>query len=201
MEKGDGHGRVVIGAAREKVRAACESLAESGGYHIAASYGNGREMLQMTASLGADLALVDGKMEGLDGIQVGESLSATMPVVFILSPKQLENMTVAQGRNEDNRYYVGLHFSKKAILQTMGFALETARNMRALEAEMSLLRDRQQRRRDMNLAKGMLMQSLGLDEHQAHQWLQRKSMDTGRNMEELVEEVLKARPAGGGEEA
>lgn len=180
---------LVIGSAREKVRAACGELAEAGGYAVAAAYSNARELLQQAPALQPDLALLDEKMEGLDGVTASESLRVVCPCVIMLPPRRLESMTVSEA---DNRYFVGLHFSRRAILHTMAFALESAAEMRLLEGRMEALRQQQQRRRDLNIAKGIVMSELQLNEQAAHRLLQSHSMASGRSLEELVAEVLAA---------
>ena len=190
MRKRDEGPSVIIGSARERVRRACMQLLEEAGYTVAGVYANAGELLQTAPALHPDLALLDEKMEGLDGLTVSESLGGVCPCVVILSPKRLEGMTVAQGEGADNRYFVGLHFSRKAILHTMAFALASAEKMRSLERQMEELRQQQQRRRDINVAKGILMQELHIDEQAAHRLLQSQSMASGRSLEALVDAVL-----------
>lgn len=190
MTKGEDASRLVIGSARMEVREACLQLADSAGYRVVGTFASGRDMMAHVPALGADLALLDSKMEDVNGLQLSEGMSAYCPCILILSPRQMENMTVIPSGGD--RYYVGLHFSRQAILQTMDFALAAARRMRALEEEMDRLRGQQARRRNVNIAKGLLMKALNMSESAAHHWLQRRSMETGRSLEQLAEEILAA---------
>jgi response regulator NasT len=71
--------------------------------------------------------------------------------------------------------------------------------IRALESEVSTLRDRLEVRKLLDRAKGLLQSEHGLSEPEAFRWIQKTSMDRRISMREVAQAVLdRAMTAGPG---
>jgi response regulator NasT len=85
-------------------------------------------------------------------------------------------------------------FQKRDLLPAIEMASSRFAELRALEAEVSDLRERLAARKLIERAKGALMTQHGLSEPEAFRWIQRAAMDNRTSMRAVAELVLSGDP-------
>jgi response regulator NasT len=86
--------------------------------------------------------------------------------------------------------YLVKPFQKRDLLPAIEMATSRFAEIRALEAEVTGLRERLEARKLIERAKGALMTAHGLSEPEAFRWIQRAAMDNRTSMRAVAELVL-----------
>jgi response regulator NasT len=81
-------------------------------------------------------------------------------------------------------------FQKRDLLPAIEMATSRFAELRALEAEVSDLRERLEARKLIERAKGTLMSTHPMTEAEAFRWIQRAAMDNRTSMRAVAELVL-----------
>jgi response regulator NasT len=86
--------------------------------------------------------------------------------------------------------YLVKPFHKRDLLPAIEMATSRFAEIRALEAEVTGLRERLAARKLIERAKGALMSEHGLTEPEAFRWIQRAAMDNRTSMRAVAEVLL-----------
>jgi len=97
---------------------------------------------------------------------------------------------VERARDAGAMAYLVKPFQKRDLLPAIEMATSRFAEMRALEAEVTGLRERLEARKLIERAKGTLMTQYGLSEPQAFRWIQRAAMDNRTSMRAVSQVVL-----------
>ena len=142
----------------------------------------GKEALELLAEQEA-LLLTTVKLEDMTGAelakQAGEAVSVLMIVPGDYAQETPENVLTL--RNP---------LSPDALVQAVRTMSYCAARMHALRAKCEKLDRQLKERKVIDRAKGKLMDALHLTEKEAHYRMQKQSMDTGRRIAEIAQEIL-----------
>jgi response regulator NasT len=129
-------------------------------------------------------------MPKMDGIQAAAQITEARiaPVVMLTAFSQRD--LIERARDAGAMAYLVKPFQKRDLLPAIEMATSRFAEMRALEAEVTGLRDRLEARKLIERAKGTLMTQHGLSEPEAFRWIQRAAMDNRTSMRSVAELVL-----------
>jgi two-component system, response regulator PdtaR len=152
--------------------------------------GDGEEAVRLVRELRPDVAVLDVKMPGLDGLsaaeQIGEQRLAAVVMLTAFSQREL----VERARDAGALAYVVKPFTRADLVPAIEIALSRHAEIVALEAEVADLGERFETRKRVDRAKSTLMGSLGLSEPDAFRWIQKTSMDRRLSMREVADAVI-----------
>ena len=159
-----------------------QGILASGDLKPDAVYAAGADALAAARSEGA-VMLTTWRLSDMTGAELAERLGDAYDVLMIVPPDYEET--------EDNPTLTLQNpISTDALLQSV-------RAMRYCHGRLNALRHKTQKleraledRKVIDRAKGKLMDALGLTESQAHHRIQKRSMDTGRRLAEVAQEIL-----------
>jgi response regulator NasT len=97
---------------------------------------------------------------------------------------------IERARDAGAMAYLVKPFQKRDLLPAIEMATSRFAEIRALEAEVTGLRERLEARKLIERAKGALMTQHGLSEPEAFRWIQRAAMDNRTSMRAVAELVL-----------
>jgi len=182
--------RVVIAEDEAIIRLDLREILEEQGYEVVGEAGRGDEAVDLVRSLTPDLAILDVKMPGLDGISAariitGERLAAVL-VLTAFSQREL----VEEARSAGALAYLVKPFQEKDLVPAIEVALARHAEMVALERTVSDLEARLEARKAVDRAKGRLMDEHGLDEQSAWRFIQTNAMNRRTNVGEVAARVL-----------
>ena len=110
------------------------------------------------------------------------------PVVLLTAFSQRE--LVERARDAGAMAYLIKPFEKRDLLPAIEMAISRFAEIKALEDEVSGLRERLETRKLIERAKGVLMTAHSMTEPEAFRWIQRAAMDNRTSMREVAELVL-----------
>jgi len=182
--------RVVIAEDEALIRLDLKEMLEEEGYQVVGEAGDGATAVKLAAELRPDLVILDVKMPVLDGLSAAEQIAEQRiaPVVILTAFSQRD--LVERARDAGAMAYLVKPFTKADLVPAIEMAGSRFTEIRALETEVSTLRDRLEVRKFLDRAKGLLQAEHGLTEPEAFRWIQKTSMDRRISMREVAQAVL-----------
>ena len=188
--------RIVVAEDEALFRLDLVEMLREDGYDVVGEAGDGAEAVRLVEELRPDVAVLDVKMPGLDGLsaaeQIGERRLAAVVMLTAFSQREL----VERARDAGALAYVVKPFTRADLAPAIEIALSRHAEIVALEAEVADLAEQFETRKRVDRAKSVLMTQLGLTEPQAFRWIQKTSMDRRLSMREVADAVLSGLPGG-----
>lgn len=180
-----GLNRMVI-AAPEAVAARLAGILANAQLTPEGIFHSGEEAL--AAAQGGGLLLTTYRLPDMTGEELASRLGEAAQVLMIVPQDYSAD---APGN------VITLHnpISQDALVQTVRVLLHCCARMEALRAQVEKLTRTLEERKLVDRAKGRLMDTMHLSEAEAHYFIQKKSMDSGRRIADVAREILEAAQA------
>jgi response regulator NasT len=182
--------RVVIAEDEALIRLDLKETLEEEGYEVVAETGRGDEVVALVRHHRPDLAILDIKMPGGDGLSAASEITAERLAAVLILTAFSQRELVDRAREAGALAYLVKPFQRNDLVPAMELALGRFEEMKALEDEVKDLGERLATRRLVDRAKGALMDELDMKEGDAFRWIQRKAMDGRTTMREVASQVL-----------
>ena len=191
--------RVLIAEDEALIRLDLAEMLREEGFDVVGEAGDGEQAVQLATELEPDLVICDIKMPKMDGITAAGQIMGKRiaPVVMLTAFSQRD--LVERARDAGAMAYLVKPFEKRDLLPAIEMAMSRFAEIKALEAEVTGLRDRLEARKLIERAKGALMTAHKLTEPEAFRWIQRAAMDNRTSMRAVAELVLSGDAAADGE--
>jgi response regulator NasT len=140
-----------------------------------------------------DLAILDVKMPGLDGIEAARRVVAEHDVAVLLLTAFSQRDLIEQAREAGVSAYLVKPFRKAELIPAVHAALLAAREERALAVEddvSAVAEDKLETRRLVDQAKGLLMDAHGMAEEEAFSFIQQTAMQTRARMRDVATAIV-----------
>jgi response regulator NasT len=183
--------RVVIAEDEAIIRLDLKELLEEEGFNVVAETGRGDEAVELVRSLRPDLAILDIKMPGLDGLAAARQITADRLAAVLVLTAFSQRDLVEQARDAGAMSYIVKPFQKSDLIPAIEIALGRHAELQSLEDEVSDLAERLEARKTIDRAKGVLMDKHGQSESDAFRFLQKEAMNRRTKVHEVAELVLK----------
>ncbi|MGO2110291.1 MAG: ANTAR domain-containing response regulator [Pseudoclavibacter sp.] len=182
--------RVVVAEDESLIRLDIVEILRDNGFDVVGEAGDGETAVALANELRPDLVVMDVKMPQLDGISAAEQLAKNnvAPVVLLTAFSQKE--LVDRATEAGALAYVVKPFTQNDLLPAIEIALARHQQILALESEVADLAERFETRKQVDRAKGLLTQKMGLSEPEAFRWIQKASMDRRLTMLEVAQAVI-----------
>jgi len=182
--------RVVVAEDEAIIRLDLKELLEEEGYTVVGETGRGDEAIELVRAQRPDLAILDIKMPGLDGLSAarviaGERLAAVL-MVTAFSQRDL----VEQARDAGALAYLVKPFQKSDLVPAVELAISRFAELTALEREVEDLQARLEARKATDRAKGRLMDEHGMSEQDSWRFLQQQAMTNRVRIDEIARRVV-----------
>lgn len=182
--------RVVIAEDEAIIRLDLRETLEEEGYEVVAETGRGDQAIELVREHRPDLAILDIKMPGLDGLGAARVISAEQicPVVLLTAFSQRE--IVEEARDAGALAYIVKPFQKSDLVPAIEVALGRFRELRVLASEVGALEEQLETRKLIDRAKGILIDSAGMTEADSYAYIQRMAMSERTKMRDVAERIL-----------
>ena len=182
--------RVVIAEDEALIRLDLREMLIDEGYEVVGEASDGERAVSLASELTPDLVICDIKMPKMDGITAAAQITEQRiaPVVMLTAFSQRD--LIERARDAGAMAYLVKPFDKRDLLPAIEMAMSRFAEIRALEAEVTGLRERLEARKLIERAKGALMTTQAMSEPEAFRWLQRAAMDNRTTMRAVAATVL-----------
>ncbi|MGC8465954.1 MAG: ANTAR domain-containing response regulator [Acidimicrobiales bacterium] len=198
--------RVVLAEDEAIIRLDLRETLEAEGYDVVGDFGQGDLALAAIRDLRPDIAILDVKMPGLDGLEVATIIQQERICATLILTAFSQRALVEAARTAGVMAYLVKPFQSSELVPAIELALARYGENKMLEEEMEQLRgehlvlqDKLETRKLLDQAKGLLMEELGMTEAEAFRFLQRKAMDgrlrLGTVASQVIDGVLRPEPS------
>jgi response regulator NasT len=182
--------RVVIAEDEAIIRLDLKETLEEEGYEVVGETGRGDEAVRLVRELEPDLAILDIKMPGLDGLAaareiVGEGRCAVL-ILTAFSQRDL----IEQARDAGALAYLVKPFERSELVPAVEVAIGRNREINALKEQTASLEDQLETRKVVDRAKGKLMDEFGMNEGAAFSFIQRRAMSERVTMRAIGQRII-----------
>jgi two-component system, response regulator PdtaR len=189
--------RVVIAEDEAIIRLDLREILESAGFAVVGETARGDEAVSLVAEHQPDLAILDIKMPGLDGIEAARAISAEQSVAIMILTAFSQRDLIEEARDAGVHAYLVKPFRREQILPAIDRVLATWRQEQAIDAEAASLEagaegadDKIETRRLVEDAKALLMDRHEMSESEAFSFIQQTAMRTRARMRDIAQRVI-----------
>jgi two-component system, response regulator PdtaR len=189
--------RVVIAEDEAIIRLDLRETLEEEDYEVVGETGRGDTAVELVRELKPDLAILDIKMPGIDGLEAARLISADRLCAILILTAFSQRDVIEQARDAGALAYLVKPFQKSELVPAIELAIGRHREMAALTAEVAGLEAQLETRKIVDRAKGILMDTHRLREAEAFSFIQKRAMSERRTMKDVAEDVIAGRLAPG----
>lgn len=185
--------RIVIAEDEAIIRLDLKETLQEEGYDVVGDTGRGDIAVDLVLALKPDVAILDVKMPGIDGIEAARRITAAGETAVVIltafSQRELIDDAVAAGALA----YLVKPYKRTELRPAVEIARRRHRELRAMTDHAATLEERLATRKLLDRAKGKLIDERGMSEAEAFDFLQREAMNQRTSMRAVAEELLAAK--------
>lgn len=185
--------RIVIAEDEAIIRLDLRETLEEEGYEVVADIGRGDRAIELVRELDPDVAILDIRMPGIDGIEATRQIVCDRLTAVVILTSYSQRDLVEQAIEAGALAYLVKPFQRSELVAAVEVARARHRELRALAEHAATLEERLEARKWVDRAKGLLMDSHGMTEADAFGFVQKAAMSRRRTMREIAEEILDGR--------
>lgn len=182
--------RVVIAEDEAIIRMDLRETLEEEGYEVVGETGRGDEAVELVRALLPDLAILDVKMPGMDGLAVADMINREKLCGVLVLTAFSQREIVEQARDAGALAYLVKPFQKSDLIPAIEVAIGRFRELRHLTGEIDALGEQLEARKMVDRAKGILIDDCGLREADAFSFIQRTAMSERTRMRDVAERII-----------
>ncbi len=182
--------RVVIAEDEAIIRLDIREMLEEEGYDVLADCGRGDEAVRLVKEHEPDIAVLDIKMPGLDGLSAAREIAAERRAAVLILTAFSQRHLVERARDAGALAYVTKPFQRSELVAAIEVAIGRFRDLQGLDEEVRGLTEQLETRKIIDRAKGRLMDRHELKESDAFAFIQRRAMTDRTTMRDVAVRVL-----------
>lgn len=189
--------RVVIAEDEAIIRLDLKEILEAEGYEVVGETGRGDEAVELVAQHHPDLAILDIKMPGMDGIEAARRISSEHRTAALILTAFSQRNLIEDARDAGVAAYLVKPFQRSELIPAIEVAIARFEEHRAIEEEaarlsdeVASLEDKLEMRRLLDRAKGVLMDKHGQGEAEAFSFIQKTAMNRRAPMQDVAREII-----------
>jgi AmiR/NasT family two-component response regulator len=171
--------RAIIADDESLIRMDLREMLTNLGYLVVGEVGDGRSAVNLARELRPDIVIMDIKMPDMDGIEAAKVLTEERVAPVLLLSAYSQQDLVQPFRESD-------------LTPAIEVALARFSEFRAMEREVDSLQEALETRKAVDRAKGILMDTQGLNETEAFRKIQKMSMNNRKSMRTVADAIILA---------
>ena len=149
--------RVVIAEDEAIIRLDLKETLEEEGYEVVGETGRGDEAVELVKEHEPDIAILDIKMPGLDGLSAAREIAGERRAAVLILTAFSQRDLIEQARDAGALAYLVKPFQRSELVPALEVALGRFREMQALHDQAESLEEQLETRKVVDRAKGQLM--------------------------------------------
>jgi response regulator NasT len=182
--------RILVAEDETIIRLDLKDILQRSGFDVCAEARDGEEAVALARSEQPDLAILDVKMPGLDGIEAARRILEERPIPIVMLTAYSQEELVTRAVEAGVFGYLVKPFREADLAPAIQAARARHDELVALRSEVESLTEALAARRVVERAKGLLMEREALTESEAFARLRRASQVSGRPMKVVAEALL-----------
>jgi AmiR/NasT family two-component response regulator len=182
--------RVVIAEDEAIIRLDLKEILEEEGYDVVGETGRGDEAVELVKEHSPQLAILDIKMPGMDGLSAAREIAGERRAAVLILTAFSQRNLIEEARDAGALAYLVKPFQRSELIPAIEVALGRFEEMKALEGEVKAAEERLEIRKIVDRAKGILMDQHGMKEAAAFSFIQRTAMSQRVTLKTIAQRVL-----------
>jgi len=182
--------RVVIAEDEAIIRLDLKETLEEEGYEVVAETGRGDEAVELVRQHNPDVAILDIKMPGLDGLSAAREIAGERRAAVLILTAFSQRDLIERARDAGALAYLVKPFQKADLFPAIEVALGRFTELKALHDQATSLEEQLETRKVVDRAKGQLMDRNGLTEAAAFGFIQKTAMRERQTMRGVAQRVI-----------
>lgn len=182
--------RVVIAEDEAIIRLDLKETLEEEGYEVVAETTRGDEAVELVKQHEPDLAILDIKMPGLDGLSAAREIAGERRAAVLILTAFSQRDLIEQARDAGALAYLVKPFQRSELVPALEVALGRFKELRALHDQASSLEEQLETRKIVDRAKGQLMDRHRAAESDAFGFIQKTAMRRRQTMKQVAEAII-----------
>mgnify|MGYP006270922357 CR=1 FL=1 len=182
--------RVVIAEDEAIIRLDLKETLEEEGYEVVGETGRGDKAVDLVRELRPDIAILDIKMPGMDGLEAARHITKDRICGVLVLTAFSQREVIEEARDAGALAYLVKPFQKSDLIPAIEVAIGRFREMRALNGEVEELGEQLETRKALDRAKGVLIDTHGLSEADAYGFIQRGAMNQRTTMKAVADMII-----------
>jgi AmiR/NasT family two-component response regulator len=182
--------RVVIAEDEAIIRLDLREILEEQGYEVVGETGRGDEAVTLVREHKPDLAILDIRMPGMDGLAAAREITSTGEAAVLILTAFSQRNLIEEARDAGALAYLVKPFTHTELVPAIEVALGRHRELQAIKAENADLEEKLETRRLVDRAKGILMDDCGMKEAAAFDFVQKTAMRQRRKMKDVARDIV-----------
>lgn len=182
--------RVVVAEDEAIIRLDLKETLEEEGYSVVGETGRGDKAVDLVRELRPDLAILDIKMPGIDGLEAARAITKDRLCAVLILTAFSQREIIEEARDAGALAYLVKPFQKSDLIPAIEVAVGRFKELMALNGEVDALEEQLEARKIIDRAKGVLIDTHGLSESDAFGFIQRAAMNHRSTMKAVAERIL-----------
>jgi response regulator NasT len=184
--------RVVIAEDEAIIRLDLKEILTTAGYDVVGETGRGDEAVLLVEEHKPDLAILDIKMPGMDGLRAAQEITTNHQVAVMLLTAFSQRDLIEDARDSGVAAYLVKPFQPRELLPAIAEVLAKARQEWAIAAEDDAQgsEDKIATRRIVDEAKAILMDRDDKSEEEAFTFIQQTAMQKRSRMRDVARQII-----------
>lgn len=181
--------RILLAEDESIIRLGLRRILEEAGHQVVAAP-DGRTAVKLARQTRPDLALLDIKMPGLDGLEAAREIYLQRPLPIVLLTAYGDQELVERAAGLPILAYLIKPVNEQELLATLEVVTARFEEQQWLVQQATELEGRLEARKVVERAKGVLMERESLGEKEAYLRIQRQARQERRTMRQVAEAIL-----------
>ncbi len=182
--------RVVIAEDEAIIRMDLRETLEEEGYEVIGETGRGDQAVELVRGLQPDLAILDIKMPGIDGLEAARIINGEKICGVLMLTAFSQREVVEQARDAGALAFLVKPFQKSDLIPAIEVAMGRFKELRSLTGEIDALGEQLESRKIVDRAKGVLIDEAAMSESDAFAFIQRTAMSERTRMRDVADRIL-----------
>lgn len=182
--------RVVIAEDEAIIRMDLRETLEEEGYVVVGETGRGDTVVDLIRTTSPDLAILDIKMPGADGLEAARTINAERLCGVLMLTAFSQREVVEEARDAGALAFLVKPFQKSDLVPAIEVAMGRFRELQALTGEIDTLGDQLESRKITDRAKGKLIDDFSFSEADAFAFIQKTAMSERTRMRDVADRIL-----------
>lgn len=170
-----------------------KEMLQEAGYEVVAEANNGEAAIELSARHVPDLIVMDVKMPKMNGMKAARIINRSFEIPTLLLTAYTEDELIMEAREAHIFGYLVKPITERDLIPAVEVAIGQARRVQSLMGSIKEMERKMEVRKQVERAKGVLMDVYQLSEERAYQTMRTYCMNTRKTMGEVAEHILTTR--------
>jgi AmiR/NasT family two-component response regulator len=181
--------RIAIGDDDEFDIKILKGMLQSNGHNVICEDTDGSSLLRKIRSMMPDFVIAGYNMPGIKGLQIARIIQENNIAPVLLTAKSSEDVFVRKMGDEYFPYIIK-PITEDKLLFTIEFVYNNFKKISTLQNEVYKLKNMLETRKNVERAKGILMDKYNMGEKDAFRYIQKRSMDECEPIDKIAKRII-----------